>query len=90
MVASLQLAGEQETEGGCVMTFKRGDIVRAKCRLMFGSLVVPEGTQIRIQGVEIFAPDTDETVAYEGNAILPDGLHLCYPIWPDDVEEVTT
>jgi hypothetical protein len=42
-------------------------------------------TQIRIQERVAFSVETD---AYEGNAILPDGLHLCYPIWPDDLEEV--
>lgn len=64
--------------------WKRGDLVRATSRLMFGRVVVPKGTQIRIEGHEVFS---SEELAYEGNAILPDGLHLCYPLWADDLIE---
>lgn len=64
--------------------WKRGDIVRTNCRLMFGTVVVPKGTQIRIQERVAFSVETD---AYEGNAILPDGLHPCYPLWVDDLSE---
>ncbi len=64
---------------------KRGDLVRTTARLMFGRTVIPQGTQIRIQGCEVFS---SECLAYEGNAILPTGLHLCYPLWAEDLEEV--
>lgn len=67
-------------------TWKRGDIVRTKCRLMFGKVVVPKGTKIRIQECVAFSAESD---AYEGNALLETGLELCYPLWPDELEEVT-
>jgi len=63
--------------------WKRGDLVQTTARLMFGRVVVPVGTQIRIEGHEVFS---SKELAYEGNAILPDGLHLCYPLWVDDLE----
>jgi len=66
--------------------WKRGDLVRTTSRLMFGRVVVPIGAQIRIEGHEVFS---SEELAYEGNAILPDGLHLCYPLWVEDLEGVT-
>lgn len=80
--------------------WKRGDLVRTTARLMFGAVVIPQGTEIRIQGAEPFfdiqqqrgekdEPLFDETFAYEGNAILTTGLHLCYPLWVEDLEEVT-
>lgn len=65
--------------------WKRGDLVRTTARLMFGKLVIPQGTQVLILGYEVFS---SEELAYEGNAILPNGLHLCYPIWVEDLEEV--
>ncbi len=65
--------------------WKRGDLVRTTARLMFGRIVIPKGTDVRIQGSEVFS---SECLAYEGNAILPTGLHLCYPLWVEDLEEV--
>lgn len=66
--------------------WKRGDLVRTTARLMFGAVVIPQGTQVLILGHEVFS---SEELAYEGNAILPTGLHLCYPLWVEDLEEVT-
>ena len=63
--------------------WKRGDLVRATSRLMFGQLVIPKGTQIRI---EDHFSCFDELV-YQGNANLPDGERLCYPLWADDLSE---
>jgi len=70
--------------------WKRGDLVRTTARLMFGRTVIPQGTQIRIQGHEVFSSGvySCEWLAYEGNAILSTGLHLCYPLWVEDLEEV--
>lgn len=67
--------------------WKRGNLVRTTARLMFGKAVIPEGTTIRVERyIEDFEDGFD---VVEGNAILPTGLHLCYPLWVDDLEDVT-
>ena len=87
--------------------WKRGDLVRTTAQLMFAKVVIPEGTQIRILGHEVFS---SEELAYDGMAFkridqhgrdvtsLP-GLwsesditvdwNACYPLWAEDLEDVT-
>jgi hypothetical protein len=65
--------------------WKRGDLVRTTARLMFGRTVIPQGTQVSIHGHFSFL----EELAYEGDALLSTGPRRCYPLWCEDLEEVT-